>query len=219
MLPRWHDIDTVLIDMDGTLLDLYFDNHFWQEHLPGCWAKRYGVDSARAKELLMPRFRALEGTLSWYCLDYWTAELGLDVFALQDELQHLITFRPHAELFLRNLVQLNKQRVLVTNAHERVLEYKLNLTGMGVHFNQVISSHGYGHPKETGEFWHALQANLRFNPETTLLVDDNLHVLQAARMYGIKHLLTIAQPDSSKPPRPVAGFTAVQDFRELFSSQ
>ena len=24
----WDEIDTVLLDMDGTLLDLHFDNHF-----------------------------------------------------------------------------------------------------------------------------------------------------------------------------------------------
>ena len=32
MLPlAWRDIDTVLLDMDGTLLDLHYDNHFWLE--------------------------------------------------------------------------------------------------------------------------------------------------------------------------------------------
>ncbi|HBT55971.1 MAG TPA: haloacid dehalogenase, partial [Pseudomonas sp.] len=31
---NWNAIDTVLLDMDGTLLDLHFDNHFWLEHMP-----------------------------------------------------------------------------------------------------------------------------------------------------------------------------------------
>ncbi len=30
----WDNIDTVLLDMDGTLLDLGFDNWFWQPHVP-----------------------------------------------------------------------------------------------------------------------------------------------------------------------------------------
>lgn len=30
----WKEIDTVLLDMDGTLLDLNFDNHFWKEFVP-----------------------------------------------------------------------------------------------------------------------------------------------------------------------------------------
>ena len=25
----WTQLDTILLDMDGTLLDLEFDNHFW----------------------------------------------------------------------------------------------------------------------------------------------------------------------------------------------
>jgi 5'-nucleotidase len=218
MRPEWHEIETVLLDMDGTLLDLHFDNHFWQEHLPSCWGRQRGLDSRQAKELLMPRFRRMEGTLAWYCLDYWTEELGLDVFSLKSDVQHLIALRPHAEWFLKNLVQLKKQCVLVTNAHERVLQYKLDLTGLGAHFDQVISAHVYGCPKETGGFWENLQSNLQFRPETTLLIDDNLHVLQAARDFGIKHLLTIAQPDSSQPSRAETDFHAVTDFRTLFHS-
>lgn len=218
MQLEWDKIETVLLDMDGTLLDLYFDNHFWQEHLPDCWGRQRGLDCMQAKEMLMPRFREMEGTLAWYCLDYWTEELGLDVFSLKSDVQHLITMRPHAELFLKHLVQINKQRVLVTNAHEKVLEYKLDLTGLNVHFNQIISAHRYGYPKETGEFWQVLQSNLQFRPETTLLIDDNLHVLQTARKFGIKHLLTIAQPDSRQPSRMQTDFPAVSDFRELFLS-
>ena len=25
------EVDTILLDMDGTLLDLHYDNHFWME--------------------------------------------------------------------------------------------------------------------------------------------------------------------------------------------
>ncbi|MCP4043692.1 MAG: haloacid dehalogenase, partial [Gammaproteobacteria bacterium] len=31
---NWNSIHTVLLDMDGTLLDLHFDNQFWLEHVP-----------------------------------------------------------------------------------------------------------------------------------------------------------------------------------------
>ena len=40
---NWHDIDTVLLDLDGTLLDLHFDNYFWCQHLPLCYARRHGI--------------------------------------------------------------------------------------------------------------------------------------------------------------------------------
>jgi 5'-nucleotidase len=36
MVPEfdWREIDTVLLDMDGTLLDLEFDSHFWLSLVP-----------------------------------------------------------------------------------------------------------------------------------------------------------------------------------------
>ena len=45
----WHAIDTVLLDMDGTLLDLHYDNHFWMEHLPQRYAELHGVSRAMAE--------------------------------------------------------------------------------------------------------------------------------------------------------------------------
>ena len=39
----WPEIHTVLLDMDGTLLDLRFDNHFWRELVPERYAERHGL--------------------------------------------------------------------------------------------------------------------------------------------------------------------------------
>ena len=36
----WQDVDTVLLDMDGTLLDLAFDNYFWQKLVPETWGAK-----------------------------------------------------------------------------------------------------------------------------------------------------------------------------------
>src|SRR5215813_5524853 len=79
----WDHIDTVLLDLDGTLLDLGFDNDFWLDFIPEAYAAAQSVPVAVAKALLAPRFRACEGTLSWYCIDHWSRELGLDVAALK----------------------------------------------------------------------------------------------------------------------------------------
>src|SRR5262245_49845755 len=112
----WASIETALLDMDGTLLDLHFDNFFWQEYLPAKWGDRRGLDFASAKAELDPRFRSREGTLSWYCIDFWSRELDLDILALKADIEHLIRMRPEAREFLASLSRLDKHVVMVTNA-------------------------------------------------------------------------------------------------------
>jgi putative hydrolase of the HAD superfamily len=90
MKPDWNTIDTVLLDMDGTLLDLNFDNHFWQTHLPRRYAQHHGRDHDEVRTELMARFKAHEGTLPWYSVDFWTEELALDLMVLKEEVAHLI---------------------------------------------------------------------------------------------------------------------------------
>ena len=211
----WNNIDTVLLDMDGTLLDLYFDNYFWQEYLPTRWGELHGLDAETAKNALVPRFRSREGTLSWYCLDYWSRELNIDVLGLKADVEYLIRMRPSAQDFLESLNKRGLRPVLVTNAHRDLVSMKLARTGIGRYFAQVISSHQYGVPKEEIAFWSKLNENVDYLPERTVLIDDNLKVLRAARAYGIAHLLSIARPDSSASVRDTEEFTAIHDFMDV----
>ena len=48
----WSCIDTVLLDMDGTLLDLHFDNFFWSEHLPRTYALRHQISKEESSAYL-----------------------------------------------------------------------------------------------------------------------------------------------------------------------
>jgi putative hydrolase of the HAD superfamily len=214
-MVNWHDIDTVLLDMDGTLLDLYFDNYFWQEYLPMHWGEKHGLDTETAKQELIPRFKSREGTLSWYCLDFWSTELGIDVFKLKADIEHLIQIRPSAQEFLEALVSRGKMPVMVTNAHEDLVNMKLEKTGIGKYFREVISSHRLGYPKEESGFWLSLNQDMEFVPARTMLIDDNLTVLRTARAYGISNLFSIACPDSRAPARDTAEFTAIHDFRDV----
>ena len=211
----WKTIDTVLLDMDGTLLDLHFDNHFWLEHLPQCYASHRGCDLEQARAFLMALSERLHGSLDWYCLDYWSEALELDIPALKQEVCHLIRMRPDTEQFLAHLQALGKQAVLVTNAHPVALALKLESSGLDRHIGDHISSHRFRLAKENPGFWAALREERGFDYTRCLFVDDNLHVLRRAAEEGPSHLLQILHPDTTQAPHPASEFPGICNFREV----
>ena len=212
----WKKIRTILLDMDGTLLDLHFDNHFWLEHLPQCYAERHGLPVDAARDELRQRFDSRRGTMEWYCLDYWTDELALEITALKRELAHLITPRPDAIAFLAAIRRSGRRAVLVTNAHQASLALKLEHTELAGHLDAVISAHSLGLPKEDAAFWASLRSIEPYEEESTLFIDDNVEVLESAHRAGLRHLLLVAQPDSRATPRTAAAFPLMRNFREIF---
>ncbi|MBB3102871.1 GMP/IMP nucleotidase [Azomonas macrocytogenes] len=217
LLP-WPAIDTVLLDMDGTLLDLHFDNHFWLEYLPQRYAQCHGISLAMAKLELLPLFDAQRGRLSWYCLDYWTRELELPIREMKREIAHLIALRSGADDFLAALRLAGKRVALVTNAHPDSLSLKLERIELTPWFERIISAHEYGFPKEDQQFWHALQQDFGFDPANSLFIDDSLPILRSARHFGVAHLMAIREPDSRQGQRNTEEFIAVADYLDLIRS-
>ncbi|MBA3903058.1 MAG: GMP/IMP nucleotidase [Rhodocyclaceae bacterium] len=211
----WSTIDTVLLDMDGTLLDLHFDNHFWQEHVPMRYAERHGIPHAEARTRLAEVYHAKAGTLDWYCVDFWTRTLQLDIARLKEEVAHLIAVHPDVPEFLAALREQGKRALLVTNAHHKSLSLKMARTGLAAHFDSLITSHEVGLPKEDTAFWDALAALHPFDPARTLLIDDSLPVLRSARQAGIARQLAIYRPDSRQPQKDVGEFAAIRRFAEI----
>lgn len=212
----WNTIDTVLLDMDGTLLDLHFDNWFWQRHVPEQYARQRGLEYAEAECIIHDSIQSHLGTLNWYCLDFWTRELGLDIAGLKRAAAHRIRVRPGAETFLSALRDGDRRVLMVTNANRDALTVKLERTGIDVYFDALISSHDYGHAKEEQAFWQRLREHHEFDPARTLLVDDSLPVLHAGRLYGLGQLISILRPDSSLPARAHTDpFPAIDDFHRV----
>ncbi len=213
--PDWSRVRHVLLDMDGTLLDLKFDNAFWQEYLPRHYAEAHGLALPDARSYLEPLFLAQRGRLAWYCVDHWSRQLGLDVAALKTRYTHLIATLPGVERFLADARRVGKRLWLATNAHPSALELKLAETRLGPAFDLILSSHHFGYPKEDARFWPALRQRHPFDPARALMVDDNLSVLEAARAYGIGQVLGITRPDSRHPPRPLAGVPTIEGLGDL----
>mgnify|MGYP003589197084 FL=1 len=211
----WGDIDTVLLDMDGTLLDLHYDNHFWLEHLPQRYAELHGISRAMADLELTPLFERNAGQLQWYCLDFWSTELKIPVRELKLETANLIALRPDADTFLAAIRQAGKRVIMITNAHRDSLSLKMERIELAPYFERLISSHDYGFPKESPAFWDALQADIGFDPQRSLFIDDTLPILRSARDFGVAHLLAVKQPDSKKGPKDTEEFAALGDYRDL----
>ena len=215
LLVDWLRVDTVLLDMDGTLLDLNFDNHFWQVHLPLRYAAARGVALETGREELMARYHARAGTLDWYSVDFWATALELDIMRLKEEVAHLIDIHPNVTDFLAALRASGRRIVLATNAHHKSVTLKMARTGLAPHFDAIVSSHALGAAKEEQAFWQALREAEGFDPARTLLVDDSRVVLDSARRFGIAQLVSVKRPDSTRRDNDTGDYPAIDDFSQL----
>ena len=211
----WSAVDTVLLDMDGTLLDKYFDDHFWEEYIPRIFAEAHGLSAQEARKELLQRYQSVEDTLQWADLDYWSRQLGLDIPELKCKVDHLIQVHPYVVDFLNYIKSLNKTVHLVTNAHSKTLDLKLRKTVLGSHFDRIVCAGEIGYAKEQPEFWSRLQDLLHFDEARTLLADDTAKVLHAAQQYGIGFLIFVARPSSRLPVKHSKDFPSIVFFNEL----
>lgn len=211
----WKEIDTVLLDMDGTLLDRHFDDHFWLEHVPLTWSRKNRVPLDEVKKRLYAMFRSQERTLNWTDLDYWSEQLGLDIPLLKREIDHLIAVHPGVVEFLTFLRHHGKDIRLVTNAHSKTLDLKLRKTRLGPWFNGIISAHDLGLPKEDSAFWGKLREKVPFDPDRTMLGEDSETNLGTARDYGIRYLIYVSRFSSTVTPQPSETYTSIHYFSQL----
>lgn len=215
----WNEIDDVLLDMDGTLLDRHFDNFFFEEELPRRYAVLHGLRVEESRDILMAMYRSVEGELAWTDLHYWTQRVGIDVVAMTKELDHMIGFLSGAEEFLQYLRQLEKRVTIVTNAHESGVAIKIAKTGLDRHVDRIVNAFEVGYLKMHPEYWPNCQRLLGFDPARSLFMDDDEECLNAAQQFGVAHLIHSAKSSSQLPPIPIARFVSVAGFSPLLSER
>ena len=207
--------ETLMLDMDGTVLDLAYDNYVWKELVPEHYAKVTGIGIDDARNRLFAKYHEIQGDIQWYCLDHWSERLGLDVLELHRGVNHRIGYLPGAKKFLEALREHNVRVLLVTNSHPDTLALKDEVTGLAGYFDAIYTSHQFGFAKERQEFWQALQKEEHFVTDSTLFVDDNRTVLNSANTYGLDMLVEISQPDTSEPVRETAAYTGVKGVADM----
>jgi putative hydrolase of the HAD superfamily len=215
LAPHWNAIDTVLLDMDGTLLDKHFDDHFWEEYVPQKFAEANDLCARQARTELLARFQSIEGTLNWTNLDFWSGQLGLDIPFLKTQVDHLIDVHPFVVPFLDRVKEVGKSLVLVTNAHGKTLDLKMEKTALAGKFDQIFTSHDLGAPKEDQAFWETLSGELDFSPERTLLGEDTEACLVSAARFGIRYLVFVSRSSSAKPASTSNEFFNIETFKEI----
>ncbi len=212
---NWKEIDTILFDMDGTLLDKYYDDFFWLEYVPRVYARKNSCTTDEASQFLYDRYKQVENTLEWTDLDYWSSQLHLDIPSLKHEVKHLINILPHVEEFLSFVTSLNKNIYITTNADPKALSLKMQQVPIGHYFKKLVCSKDVGASKEQQSFWQLLHGHLEYTPERTLFIDDTIKVLDSAKSYGIGFLLCIAKPSSKLPAQFAKNYPSITFFDEL----
>lgn len=213
---------TLLLDMDGTLLDLHFDNYFWSIHLPKAYALVKNIDAKEAMKRLKPYFEETQGTLDWYCTDYWSEHTGLNILELKTQIKEKIRFLPNVQSTLKTLKEQYKEIIIITNAHPDSVLIKNQQTQITSLVDDLISAHEFGACKEEQKFWQKLAKRIQLNNTQTSFIDDNLAVLESAHQFGITSLFQITQPDSTQPSlkkdkttMPIAKIRSISELNNI----
>ena len=216
--PDWASIDTVLLDLDGTLLDQAYDNHIWRDLVPQRFAMAQSMELHAAYAEISRLFAARSGTLDWYCIDYWSRTLGVDIGALHREVRSHVAWLPGAREFLARMRAGGKRLVLLTNSHPIALAVKHEETGVLDYLDASVTSHEFGAPKEHAQFWEAARERFDFDPARSLFADDNAKMLEAARSAGIRWVYGIRHWDTKGSRREHEDYAAVDGVADLMGT-
>lgn len=207
-----------LFDMDGTLLDLAFDDFIWNQCLPERYAQVHQCSLEQSRQILFQFYKQHQHTLAGYSSVYCASKLSVDVVQLQYEFRDKISARLGCHALLKQLNEQGFRCWLLTNSDRAGLELKLEQVELSQYFELMISSEDLGHAKEDISFWQKLHQMHPFVPAQAVFVDDTVAVLKSAEEFGISQLFSILQPSSTHPARVPTEivYPALDHLTELF---
>lgn len=201
--------------MDGTLLDLAYDDFIWNHLLPIRYAEIHQCTIEQSKTTLFEFYQEHNHTLNWYSSRFWTAKVGVDVLAMQIEYKDKVKKREGCLELLNYLKENGYSIWLATNADAAGLKLKLEKTHLADYFDVIISSETIGHAKEFVEFWEILAKQHPFDAKTSYFIDDTEKVLNGAKKFGIHNLFSIQQPSSDNAPRTEFAYPMLNNLTDL----
>ncbi len=215
--PDWDKIDTVLLDMDGTLIDKRHEDDFWGEDVPKAYAKKKGISLETAKQIAYKKYHAIEGTYDWSDVGHWEKEFGVKLWGIKKESVMKMRLHPHTLRFLKFLKKNKKKVYLVTASMPRDLKMKLKHLKMTEYFDKIYTQFDINETKTTKQFWIKLQKVNGYDNDRTLLAEDTEAVTNAAKLAGIRWFIYKSLYSSKKPPVTPKGFFCVRHFDEVIS--
>lgn len=210
----WDQIQTVMIDMDGTLIDLCFDHVIWNHALPQQLAQKRGISPKEAHDLLYSEYRP-PFPIDFYSIDAWARKTGLDLMQIHKDTSHLLQYRPGAIQFLEFLKARKLRVVIATNCHPKSFELKDSILNIRSKVDAVYSSADFGVAKDEVEYWDCVEQIESFPRSHTLFIDDAQPILDTGWEAGIGHLMTIKQPNCLIPAVSTFFHPVIDDFRDL----
>ncbi|MDC0414901.1 HAD hydrolase-like protein [Gammaproteobacteria bacterium] len=180
------DIECLLIDMDGVILDNAYDNDFWQNQIPEVIADSKGIEFDDAKRLAIQIFNYKKNTKDWYDVDYWSNMLSIDIVAQKRSEKSFSRISLYDGVIDTLSVLKNKTKmILITNAHRKTLNIKLEKYNLTPYFDEMVCAHELNYVKEDIQLWYMLRSKYRLDYEKTLLVEDTINNINVGLSAGI----------------------------------
>ena len=180
------DIECLLIDMDGVILDNAYDNDFWQNQIPEVIADSKGIAFDDAKRLAIQIFNYKKNTKDWYDVDYWSNMLSIDIEAQKRSEKSFSKISLYDGVIDTLSALKNKTKmILITNAHRKTLNIKLEKYNLTPYFDEMVCAHELNYVKEDIQLWYMLRSKYRLDYEKTLLVEDTINNINVGLSAGI----------------------------------